>query len=165
MIEEGLKFEITQTGKACYIRPVIYKQPLLIRFNLSTCVLRSVRYNVRMNKNTISISQARSKLFTIAQRVQTPGVYFTFTDKGRPKTVIMSADEYESIIETLEVLRDFPDLDRTIAKVDKDVKSGAYLNYPTLDDILAKEGYILNNKLNTKHGVSATRRTKRAKKS
>lgn len=118
-----------------------------------------------MNKNTISISEARSKLFTIAQKVQTPGVYFTFTDKGRPKTVIMSADEYESIIETLEVMRDFPNLDKTIAKVDKDIKSGAYLRYPTLDDILAKEGYVLNNKSNTKHGISTTRRAKRTKKS
>ena len=118
-----------------------------------------------MNKNTISISQARSKLFTIAQKVQTPGVYFTFTDKGRPKTVIMSADEYESIIETIEVMRDFPDLDKTIAKVDKDIKSGAYLRYPTLDDILAKEGYVPSNKLNAQHGISTTRRTKRAKKS
>jgi len=117
-----------------------------------------------MNKNTISISEARSRLFNIAEKVQTPGVYFTFTDKGRPKTVIMSADEYESIIETLEVVRDFPDLDKTIAKVDKDIKSGAYLNYPILDDILAKEGYVLNNKAN-KHGISTTHRTKRAKKS
>ena len=117
-----------------------------------------------MNKNTISISEARSKLFTIAQKVQTPGVYYTFTDKGRPKTVMMSADEYESMIETLEVMRDFPDLDKTIAKVDKDIKSGAYLKYPTLDDILAKEGYTLNNKSNTKHVISTSRRTKRTKK-
>ena len=118
-----------------------------------------------MNKNTISISQARSKLFTIAQRVQTPGVYFTFTDKGRPKTVIMSADEYESMVETLEVMRDFPTLDKTIAKVNKDIKSGAHLQYPTLDDILAKEGYILNNKTGIKHGIPTTRRTQRFKKS
>ena len=118
-----------------------------------------------MNKNTISISQARNKLFTIAEKVQTPGVYFTFTDKGRPKTVIMSADEYESIVETLEVMCDFPNLDKTIAKVDKDIKSGAYLRYPTLDDILAKEGYTLSNKKNIKHGISITHRTRRAKKS
>ena len=124
-----------------------------------------VRYYVHMNKNTISISQARSKLFAIAQKVQTPGVYFTFTDKGRPKTVIMSADEYESMVETLEVMHDFPDLDKTIAKVDKDIKSGAYLRYPTLDDILTKEGYILNNKAKTKHVISTTHRAKRAKKS
>ena len=117
-----------------------------------------------MNKNTISISQARSKLFTIAERVQTPGVYFTFTDKGRPKTVIMSADEYESMIETLEVMRDFPDLGKTIAKVDRDIKSGAHLQYPSLDDILAKEGYILNNKIDTKHVISTPHRAKRPKK-
>lgn len=117
-----------------------------------------------MNKNTISISQARIKLFSIAEKVQTPGVYFTFTDKGRPKTVIMSADEYESMIETMEVMRDFPDLDKTIVKVDKDIKSGAHLQYPILDDILAKEGYILTNKKNTRHGISTTRGTKRAKK-
>jgi len=78
---------------------------------------------------------------------------------------MMSADEYESIIETIEVMRDFPSLDRTVAKVDKDVKSGAYLRYPTLDDILAKEGYTLNKKLNTKHAISTTHRTRRTKKS
>ncbi len=78
---------------------------------------------------------------------------------------MMSADEYESMIETLEVMRDFPDLDKTMAKVDKDIKSGAYLRYPTLDDILVQEGYTLNNKSNIKYGISTTRRAKRAKKS
>ncbi|MDO8626125.1 MAG: type II toxin-antitoxin system Phd/YefM family antitoxin [Candidatus Magasanikbacteria bacterium] len=89
-------------------------------------------------QTTIAISEARRRLFDIADEVQRPGRYYTFTDKGRPKTVMMSATEFESWAETLEVMQDFPDLKKDIDRVSKDIESGAYRDYPTLDEILAK---------------------------
>jgi prevent-host-death family protein len=57
---------------------------------------------------TISISEARKKIFQLAKEVQRPSVSYTLTDKGRPKAVIISAQDFESWQETLEVINVFP---------------------------------------------------------
>lgn len=86
-------------------------------------------------KTTLSISQARTKIFDLAEEVQTPGRVYTFTDKGVPKVVMLSAEEYESLLETLEVMSIFPKLDRDIKAARRDFKKG---NYITLDQYLKK---------------------------
>lgn len=99
--------------------------------------MANVRYYVHMTtKTTISISDARKNIFAIAERVQQPNVYYTLTDKGRPKAVVMSAEEFESWAETLEVMRDFPNLDKDIAAVERDIQSGKYKTYTRLEDLL-----------------------------
>jgi len=55
-------------------------------------------------KNVIPISEARKNIFQIANEVQKPDNYFTLTENGRPKVVIISADEFESWLETVEIL-------------------------------------------------------------
>jgi len=94
-------------------------------------------------KTTLSISEARKKIFDIAKEIQKPGNYYTFTEKGRPKVVIMSADDFESWQETLEAIRDFPNLDKDIEKAEREYKKGRRL---LLEDVLAKEGFILAGK-------------------
>lgn len=49
-------------------------------------------------KTTLSISEARKKFFSIADEVQEPEVYYTLTERGRPKAVIVSADCFETLI-------------------------------------------------------------------
>ena len=105
-------------------------------------------------KTTLSISEARKRIFDIAEEVQNPGRYYTFTEKGRPKAVLISADEFESWQETLDILQQFPDLPKDIAKVDEDIKTGAYKNYITLEELLAKEGYVLKEKAKNKYEIS-----------
>lgn len=107
-------------------------------------------------KTTLSISEARKRIFDIADDVQKPGVRYTFTDKGKPKAVLMSAEDFESLEETIEVLRIFPNLDKAIAQVDRDIKSGAYKKYITLEELLAKDGYVLHGKTRAK-GRKASR--------
>jgi prevent-host-death family protein len=94
-------------------------------------------------KTTLPISEARKKIFKIAENVQKPSRYYTLTEKGKPKAVIMSAEEFESWQETLEVIRDFPDLGKDIKKAENDYKRK---RYATLEEVLAKEGFILANK-------------------
>ncbi|HBB02281.1 MAG: hypothetical protein US89_C0002G0126 [Candidatus Peregrinibacteria bacterium GW2011_GWF2_38_29] len=97
---------------------------------------------INMNMRTIlSISEARKRIFEIADDVSKASVYYTLTENGRPKVVIMSAEEFESWTETIEVMREFPDILKEIEEVEKDMKSGKYKNYTTLDEILEKEGY------------------------
>ena len=84
---------------------------------------------------TISITDGRKRLFDIAEEVQIPGRHYTFTEKGKPKTVMISADEYESLVETLEVLRDFPEISKNINETGKDIKSGKHKSYPNWENV------------------------------
>ncbi len=49
-------------------------------------------------------------------RVQKPATYYTLTEKGRPKAVILSVAEFRSWKETVEVTRIFPQLEKDIKK-------------------------------------------------
>jgi len=112
-------------------------------------------------KTTLPISEARTKIFKIVNEIQKTGSYYTITEKGRPKAVIMSAEEFESWQETLEAQKMFPDLEKDIKQVHKDVKSGAYKNYPTLEEILKEEGFLVADK--KRKYVSISSQTKRKK--
>ena len=57
----------------------------------------------------------------------------------------MSAEEFASWQETLEVMNDFPDLKDDIAEVESDLESGKVKKYFSLEDILKKENYIQAN--------------------
>jgi antitoxin YefM len=94
-------------------------------------------------KNTISLTEARKRIFELAKEVQKPGAYYILTDKGKPRVVMLSVDEFESLIETLEVMEDFPELERDIAQAKKEIEEG---DVYTLDEVLASAGYVLADK-------------------
>ena len=94
-------------------------------------------------KTTLPISEARKKLFEIAEKVQKPSTHYILTEKGRPKVAFMSAEEFESWQETLEVIRDFPSLEKDIKKAEREHKRG---DCSTLESVLFKEGFILADK-------------------
>ena len=113
------------------------------------------------SKTTLPISEARKRIFEIAQKVQKPAIHYTFTEKGKPKVVVMSVDEFESWQETLEVVRDFPALEKDIKKAEKQYKKG---EYKTLEDFLLKEGFCLSSK-STNRNVSRSSLKSRGKRS
>ena len=113
------------------------------------------------SKTTLSISQARKKIFDIAKNVQKPSTYYTLTENGRPTAVLMSAEEFESWRETLEVMRDFPNLEEDIKKAKEEYKKGDYI---TLDDLLQKHGYVLKEPPKQKHGTSDSNSKKSSKR-
>ena len=97
-----------------------------------------------MNTQTcISISEARKRIFQISDEIQTPGNFYTLTEKGRPKVVLISAEEFESWQETLETMRDFPNLKKDIKKAEKEYKDK---NYATLEEYLNQEGFVRQSK-------------------
>jgi len=120
--------------------------------------------NIKM-KNIISISEARSRIFEIADNVQTPNKVYTLTSDGKPKAVIMSAEEYESMVETMEVERIFPNLDKDIAETKKAFKTGEYKKWPTLGDLKKDWGFIVAEKAKKKYGIRSANKTKGKKKS
>lgn len=122
----------------------------------------NVRYYVHMNtKTTLSISEARKKIFEIADEVQKPNTHYTLTEKGRPKMVLMSATEFESWRETLEVVHEFPDLKKDIETIEDEYRHG---QYTALGELLAAEGFILADKGIQKYGIPPRGTKKRAKK-
>jgi len=115
-------------------------------------------------KNIISITEARNNFFKITDQIQKSGAYFTLTEHGRAKVVIMSAEEFESWQETVEVMREFPDLDKDIKEVEQDIKTGEYKKYSTLEEVLGEYGFVLADKSKDKYGVSNKSRVKSKKR-
>lgn len=113
-------------------------------------------------KTTISISEARKRIFDITREVQAPNKVYSLTADGKPKAVIMSAEEYESWTETMEVLRDCPDIFERIAESDRAVKTGDWSNFVSWEDV-KKEWKVIAQKPNKKYGISNTS-TKKSKK-
>ncbi len=89
------------------------------------------------SQNTLSITNARKNIFELAEKVQKPGIHFTLTENGCPKVVILSADEFDSIMETMEIMSD-PELMKDIKEAEEDFKKGDYV---TLDELKKELGY------------------------
>jgi prevent-host-death family protein len=124
-----------------------------------------VKYNMDLKK-VLPLTEARKNIFKIVEDIEKEGSCYGLTERGRIKAVLMSADEFESWRETLAVMKEFPDLDKSIEAAKKDWKDK---NYIRLDHILAREGYVLANKPKTKYAPDTSkpksgkvsRRTKR----
>ena len=116
-------------------------------------------------KTTISISEARKRIFDIADEVQAPNKVYTLTADGKPKMVMMSAEEYESWMETMEVLRDCPDIFERIALSDRAVKTGDWSNFVTLEELGKDLGLVgvVAEKPKKKYGIQSRNRKKSKK--
>jgi len=111
-------------------------------------------------KTTLSISQARKRIFDIAEEVQKPGKYYTFTEKGSPKAVLMSAEQFDSLMEDLELMSD-PGFAQRMEAVEKELERGEYV---TLDELKkefnydAKKAYMVMEKTKKKNQYKAKRK-------
>ncbi len=81
---------------------------------------------------TLSLSEARKQLFIIANQVQKPGVYYTLTENGRAKAALISAEELESLLETVDILH-APDLLKEIRGAKKAYQRGDFLPLEMID--------------------------------
>lgn len=116
-------------------------------------------------KTTLPITEARSKIFELTREVQKPGVHYTFTENGRPTAVLLSAEEYESLIETLEVMKDFPDLDKDVEQARREYAEGKWVEYSTLEQAFARQKFQVADKSKKTYGVSRSAPAKRGKRS
>jgi prevent-host-death family protein len=111
-------------------------------------------------KHTLSITEARKRIFDIAEKVQEDGVHYILTEKGRPKAVIMSADELESWRETIDILVHHPTILDDIKWAEKEYKEGKTI---PLEELLVQYGYVVNDKGKLSY-VAPRRRKRRTKK-
>lgn len=80
---------------------------------------------------TIPVSKAKARLSGLLDEVYTTQEAVSITKGGCPEGVLISIDEYESLLETLEILSD-PELMRAIGKSEKEIKSGKFISLEEL---------------------------------
>lgn len=74
-------------------------------------------------KSMLSATNARRDFFKLIEMAQHPGQEITITVDGEPKVVMMSFEDYEGLIETLEIMSD-PVLVKGIKQGMKESKLG-----------------------------------------
>ena len=81
---------------------------------------------------TINISKAKQKLLELARRNEKAGESFIIIKDGEPVSALIPFDEYESILETLDILKKEPDILGKLKKAHTDIKSGKYITWNQL---------------------------------
>jgi prevent-host-death family protein len=71
----------------------------------------------------VPFTEARANLTELLDDVEDRQEHVLITRNGRPSAVMLSADEYESLEETLEILQD-KDLMEALRKSEDDVRAG-----------------------------------------
>ena len=79
--------------------------------------------NTSPSNYTAPLTEARSRLSEIVDEVESTGAEFVITKHGRPAAVIVGHEEYESLIETLNILAD-SDTVAAIAEAEADLAAG-----------------------------------------
>ena len=115
-----------------------------------------------IKNNILSITEARNNLFKLVNDAQKKGAHFILTERGRSRAVIMSYDDFDAWQETMEIMND-PKLMKNIKEAEKDIKSGAYKNYPTLEEVLAEEGFVFADKSKNKYVSSHSKKSSNKK--
>ena len=88
---------------------------------------------------TLSVSEARTTLKTLVDRVDGTHERVTLTRNGRPAAVLISPDDLESLEETLAVLSD-PALMRQLDEAKAAVAAGDVLDEAGLQALVAEHG-------------------------
>ncbi len=90
-------------------------------------------------KKIISINKASKDFIKIIEDVQKDNNYYILTEKGKAKVIVMSYDDFDGWMETIDVALTYPDILKDAKELDKDVKSGAYKQYVSLEEVIAKQ--------------------------
>lgn len=80
---------------------------------------------------TIPLSEAKAKLARLLQEAETLGESVLITRSGRPAGVLLGVEEYEGMVETLEILAD-PGLRRAVRKGLSDLDAGRTVSHEAL---------------------------------
>lgn len=124
--------------------------------------LHDVHYYVHMDsKHTISISEARRRIFEIANEVQKPDTQYVLTENGKPKAVILSAEEFENLLDDLDILSD-PDLLKEIEQNERAIEEGDYITWEELKKELREidAPMLVRDKATGKYGIKKKRQSK-----
>jgi prevent-host-death family protein len=74
---------------------------------------------------TVTVTQAKNNLLELLREAEQTGQSFQITRKGRPAGVLVSADEWESLIETVDILSDAKAMQK-IARARRELSGGRF---------------------------------------
>ena len=84
----------------------------------------------------LPLTEARNKFAELIDEASKIFTRFTITRNGKPEAVLMSKEEYDALIDTIEVLSN-PDTMASIRRGEKDMKAG---RVKPLEDVLKDLG-------------------------
>jgi len=76
----------------------------------------------------MTVTKAKAHLLDIIRKADNSMQHFIITKNGKPKAIIMSVDEYEGWLETLEIMSDKKTLG-DIRKAEKELAEGKYYTF------------------------------------
>ena len=97
-----------------------------------------------MAQFVITTEQVGGEVDKLSRKVRKEGGYVVFVRTGKPESVLLSAEEFESLKETVEVLKESPELPVEFKKVKEAIKRGKSRFWKGLDEVI--EEYGVSNK-------------------
>ncbi len=82
----------------------------------------------------LTVTEAKSHLLELVRKADTTMENFLLSKNGKPVAVLMSSDEYESWMETLNIVTD-QDTFNDIVAAKKQIKKGKYYSF---EDVFGK---------------------------
>lgn len=113
-----------------------------------------------MIKKYITATESREKIFKIIEELKKPNTVYYLTIKGIPRAAIISVDEFEGLVETIEVLSEYPDIKKDLEEIKKECQKGEFIPFTKIAPL---ENPVFMDK-NTKYGVSNLHRKKNKKR-
>lgn len=77
----------------------------------------------------LPITKAKQKLLELARRNQELGESFIILKDGEPISALLPFDEYEALLETLDILETEPDIVKKLRRATKEVAAGKYVTW------------------------------------
>ena len=74
----------------------------------------------------ISISDAKQNLLKLARRNQDLGESFIIVKGSEPISALIPFEEYESLLETLDILESEPGITKKLKAIESEIKVGKY---------------------------------------
>lgn len=81
------------------------------------------------------ITKAKRHLLELSRRNQKFGESFILLREGEPVSALIPFDEYEALLETLDILESEPDILNKLKKAEKNIASGRYKIWKNLSKI------------------------------
>ena len=94
-------------------------------------VLHRVKFmkNYENYAKIISISSAKQNLLKLARRNRDLGESFVIVKDSEPISALIPFDEYESLLETVEILENEPNIKKKLRSAEQEIKKGQYVTW------------------------------------
>ena len=81
-----------------------------------------------MSTTVLPVTLARKTFLDLVEKVDRTLTRYVITKKGEPKALLMSYEEFEGWLETLDILSD-PDWVKALSQAKREAKKGKFLSF------------------------------------